>query len=150
MSQTVESSFPERLNAAKRYLSDRKDIAFAYLFGSRALGRGHPLSDVDIAIYLTEGPYGAKRLEILGDLVDLFHDDRVDLVILNSASPGLKARVVRARVILAENLPFVRHRFESLAVREYMDFSKMEQRILEQRYLHGRQNAHTEKAVHPG
>ena len=127
----------EKMAAIKSYLEGRKDIAFAYLFGSRAKGVATSLSDVDIAVYLTEGPYAEKRLKILGDLIDILRDDRIDLVILNRAALPLKSRIVRARVVLADNFPFVRHLFESRTFRTYMDFSKLESRILERRYLHG-------------
>lgn len=125
------------LSAVKRYLQAREDIAFAYLFGSRARATPNPLSDVDIAVYLTRGPFSQKRMEILGHLTDILHTDHLDLVILNTASESLKARVVKDRAILADNTPFMRHRFESLTMRAYMDFSKMENRILERRYLRG-------------
>jgi len=101
------------------------------------MGVTTPFSDVDIAVHLTEGPFSEKRLEILGDLMDILRTDNLDLVILNTASASLKARVIRNRVILADNLPFIRHIFESRTLRAYMDFSKIETRILEQRYLHG-------------
>jgi len=39
----------------------------------------------DIAVYLIEGKFADKRLEILGDLIDIFKTDRLDLVILNRA-----------------------------------------------------------------
>ena len=119
------------------HLKARDDVAFAYLFGSMAVGDPTPLSDVDIAVYLTEGRFSEKRLQILGDLNDILSTDRLDLVILNTAPQGLKARIIQARVILADNMPFVRHAFESETIRTYMDFAKIENRILEQRYLHG-------------
>ena len=133
----MDAIFSENLLAVKNYLNGRDDISFAYLFGSRARGTPSPLSDVDIAVHLTEGPFSEKRLEILGDLIDILRTDNLDLVILNTASEGLRARVIRNRVILADNLHFVRHIFESRTMRTYMDFSKMEKRILEQRYSHG-------------
>jgi len=128
---------PEEMAAVKNYFTERNDVAFAYLFGSKARGTGGPLSDIDIAIYLTEGPFSEKRIEILGDLIDILRTDDIDLILLNTASESLKARVIRNRVILADNLPFTRHCFESQTMRAYMDFSKMEHRILERRYLHG-------------
>lgn len=134
---SINAPLAENLLDVKNYLNERDDIAFAYLFGSRARGVPTPFSDVDIAVYLTEGPFSEKRLEILGDLMDILRMDNLDLVILNTVSESLKARVIRNRVILADNLPFIRHIFESRTLRAYMDFSKIETRILEQRYLHG-------------
>ena len=133
----MNTPLAENLLDVKNYLNERDDIAFAYLFGSRARGVPTPFSDMDIAVYLTEGPFFEKRLEILGDLMDILLMDNLDLVILNTVSQSLKARVIRNRVILADNLPFIRHIFESRTLRAYMDFSKIETRILEQRYLNG-------------
>lgn len=133
----MKNDLTRNLAAAESYLKARDDVAFAYLFGSMAGGEPTPLSDVDIAVYLTDGRFSEKRLEILGDLNDILSTDKIDLVILNTAPQGLKARIIRTRVILADNMPFVRHVFESGNIRAYMDFSKIENRILEQRYLHG-------------
>jgi len=126
-----------RISVAQAYLQSRNDVAFAYLFGSTAKGSSNPLSDVDIAVYLTKGPFSKKRLQILGDLIDIFHTDHIDLIILNTASEGLKARIIRDRKVLVDNRPFHRHRFESQTIRAYLDFSKIENRILEQRYFNG-------------
>ena len=58
---------------AKEYLFSRKDVCFAYLFGGLAKGDPTPLSDVDIAVYLTDGfdPTQSK-LEIIEKLVDVY------------------------------------------------------------------------------
>jgi predicted nucleotidyltransferase len=64
------------LTAARRYLQEREDIAFAYLFGSTATGKATPLSDLDIAVYLTGGCFPQKRLELIGDLCDRLGTDR--------------------------------------------------------------------------
>ncbi len=122
---------------AENYLKARKDIAFAYLFGSVAGNRANHLSDVDIAVYLTEGKFDDKRLQILGDLIDIFKTDSLDLVILNTAPLTLKMKIIQARRILADNSPYIRNIFESAIIRTYFDFSKMENRILEERYIHG-------------
>ncbi len=125
------------LTAAGEYLRSREDVVFAYLFGSTATGESTPLSDVDIAVYLTGGDLSQKRLEIIGDLSDRLGTDHLDLVMLNTAPPGLKIRVIRTGRVLADRRPSARHAFESRTLRAYMDFSKIETRILEQRYPHG-------------
>ena len=127
----------KRLIQAENYFRARKDIAFAYLFGSLAENRATHLSDVDIAVYLREGRFADKRFEILGDLIDILKTDRLDLVILNTASLSLKMKIIQTRRILADNFPYIRHTFESAIMRTYFDFSKMENRILEERYMHG-------------
>ncbi len=127
----------KQLIQAEKYLRARKDIAFAYLFGSLAENRATHLSDVDIAVFLTEGVFEDKRFQILGDLIDIFKTDRLDLVILNSAPLMLKMKIIQARKILSDNFPYIRNTFESAIIRTYFDFSKMENRILEERYIHG-------------
>ena len=57
---------------AEIYLKSREDIHFAYLFGSFARGSTSPLSDLDIAVYLAGAELADKRMEILGDLIDIF------------------------------------------------------------------------------
>ena len=42
------------LKDLEKELRRNPDIIFAYLFGSYGKGRIHPLSDVDIAVYLKE------------------------------------------------------------------------------------------------
>ena len=133
----MKESIAKQIIQAEAYLNARKDIGFAYLFGSLAENRATHLSDVDIAVYLTEGKLEDKRFEILGDLIDIFKTDRVDLVILNTAPIILKMKIIQARRILADNFPHMRNTFESLTMRTYFDFSKMENRILEERFFHG-------------
>jgi uncharacterized protein len=122
---------------AENYLKARKDIAFAYLFGSVAGNRATHLSDVDIAVYVTGGKLTDARFQILGDLMDIFRTDKLDLVILNTAPLTLKMKIIQTKRILADNEPYVRHTFESHIMRTYFDFSKIENRILEERYLRG-------------
>ena len=133
----MKQSIAKQLIQTKNYLRTRKDIAFAYLFGSLAENRETHLSDVDIAVYLKGGRFSHKRFEILGDLIDILKTDKLDLVILNTAPLCLKIKIIQARRILADNFPYIRHTFESAIMRTYFDFSKMENRILEERYMHG-------------
>lgn len=127
--------FNDRLEKASTYLKGREDIAFAYLFGSLAEGTGTHLSDIDIAVFVIDVKPAEVRLEILGDLIDIFQSDHLDLVLLNTAPLGLKMRVIQPRKILADNIPHLRHRFESHVLRSYFDFSKIEERILKNRQL---------------
>ena len=53
----IESYMIEKV---KEYLNDRKEIAFAFLYGSQAKGNATKLSDVDIAVYF----YPEKRRPI--------------------------------------------------------------------------------------
>jgi hypothetical protein len=44
--------------------------------------------------------------------------DSVDLVVLNRAPTALLGRIVRDRRVILDREPFLRHRFESLALRQ--------------------------------
>jgi predicted nucleotidyltransferase len=126
------------LSKAEAYLRSRSDVAFAYLFGSLAKGEPKPLSDVDIAIYfLDESDIAEKKLDILGDLMELLETDEIDLVILNTAPLTLRMKVIEDKRVFADNVPFQRHSYESLTMREYFDFSIKEMALLERRFRHG-------------
>ena len=129
----MKNDFPEKLIKVEQYLKGRKDIAFAYLFGSLPKGLATHLSDIDIAVYLIVKKTPDKQLEIIGDLIDILKTDRLDLVILNTAPLSLKMRILKARKVIADNVPFIRHAFESTTIRNSLDFSKIENCILEKR-----------------
>ena len=122
---------------AEIYLKSRKDVHFAYLFGSFARGSTSPLSDLDIAVYLSGVDLSNKRMEILGDLIDIFKTDEIDLVILNTAPLTLRMKILQNKLLMADNAPFIRHAYESMTIRSYFDFSKIETSILERRFLDG-------------
>ncbi len=125
----------KRIKKAQSVLGSHPQVLFAYLFGGLTRGEPRPLSDVDIAVYITEtaDPTQAK-LEILGLLLDALGTDEIDLVILNSAPLTIQARVLMNRALLADNDPFFRHKYESLTLRKYFDFSIKESANLKGRY----------------
>jgi predicted nucleotidyltransferase len=130
----IEDLIPKALT----YLQSMPDILFAYLFGSFGRGKRFPLSDVDIAVYLKEpSDVQQKKMEILGALIDILETDEIDLVILNSASLPLRMRILENKKVVADREPFFRHRYESLTMREYFDFSILEKQILNRRFLGG-------------
>jgi len=130
----IERLLPE----AEIYLQSHPAVVFAYLFGSLAKGKPTPLSDVDIAIFLTDGIDVAEtKLEILGRLVDILQTDEIDLVVLNTASLPLINNILKYHKLIVDKKPFDRHRFESLAMRKYFDFSIKESTMLKRRYFHG-------------
>ena len=125
------------LPKVEAYLQSRGDVLFAYLFGSLAREKPMPLSDVDIAVYLSEGTnILQKKMDILGKLIDILETDEIDLVILNNAQIALRFKILESKKIIADNSPFLRHQYESLTMREYFDFSIIEMDILERRFLH--------------
>lgn len=78
----------------------RFGIASAYLFGSRAAGREHRESDVDVGVLLDwdRHPGRAERFDVrvrLGsELIDVLDTNEVDVVVLNDAPPTLGRRIV--------------------------------------------------------
>jgi len=134
----LPDNIQELLPHAISYLRSRKDVQFGYLFGSFARKRLTPLSDVDIAVYLSEDTDPAEgKLDILGNLMDCLQTDEIDLVVLNRAPLPLRMKILEHREVIVENDPFLRHRYESLTMREYFDFAFLEARILKRRYLDG-------------
>ena len=125
------------LPKVESYLLKRGDVLFAYLFGGFARGKTTPLSDVDIGVYLTGSKFSERRLEIIGDLIIILKTEEVDLVIMNTAPVTLKMRILKDKRLLVDTAPHARHVFESLTIRSYFDFSKMESNILKRRYLNG-------------
>jgi predicted nucleotidyltransferase len=129
----------ERIQRAADYLQTHQDVYFAYLFGGLAKRKPSPLSDVDIAVYLSEGadPIGSK-LEILEKLVDILQTDNIDLIILNKASLPLSMNILKQNILLVDKRPHIRHEYQSLIMRKYFDYHHLESEILEQRFYHGR------------
>jgi predicted nucleotidyltransferase len=82
-------------------------LVSAYLFGSRAEGRSHRESDIDVAVLLpgdqTRDERGRfeTRVALTSALIAELHDNAVDLVLLNETPPHLARRIVtRGRRIL--------------------------------------------------
>jgi predicted nucleotidyltransferase len=140
--KNIEELLPEAYGC----LHADEDILFAYLFGSVARKKMGPLSDVDVAIYCREGAsFPEKKLEILGSLVSVLKTDEIDLVVLNKAPLALRMKILENKRIIVDKAPLIRHRYESLTMRQYFDFSYKESFILRKRFLHGRQAAYPQK-----
>jgi predicted nucleotidyltransferase len=85
----------------------RHGVLLAYLFGSQAEGRVTPQSDIDLAVLLPRSLSVEQRfrtqLALIGDCLQLFHRNDVDVVILNEANPVLAYEVIRNGKILYED-----------------------------------------------
>jgi hypothetical protein len=128
----------ERLRSLGQALQKCEDILFAYLFGGAGVGRIGPLSDVDVAVYLLQGVDPVEgRLKAMGAVTAHLGTDEVDVVVLNEAPTSLTGRILQTRRVILDREPFRRHRFESQALREFLDFRIFEHRILAQRYARG-------------
>jgi uncharacterized protein len=124
---------------ATKIIEENQRVVFAYLFGSVARGTQTPFSDIDIAVYLSEGAdWASEKLNLLGNLIDGLETDDLDLVLLNTAPLPLQARVLRDKLVLVDHNPHFRHAFESLIIRKYLDFSIREETLLRRRFNLGR------------
>lgn len=115
---TIESRIVARL---KR---DRRVVA-AYLFGSRAKGKARAGSDIDIALLLKSRrreSYSAEALRITCDVMKEAGADRIDILILNTATPIARHQVYRhGRQIFCRDQRLAM-RFKDRSIAEYLDF----------------------------
>lgn len=127
-----------RLASLAEAFSGSSSVRFAYLFGSAARGELGPLSDVDVAVYLEEGVDPVdSRLDVTEALSRHLGTDSLDVVVLNTAPTSLVGRALMDRVVVLDRDPFLRHAFESKALRQFYDFRMMEKRVLDRRFASG-------------
>src|SRR5687768_3975963 len=118
---------PETLTLAdelRDVLASSNVIDCAWLFGSVARGEAGPLSDVDVAVLLNAKVPPEARMDIAAALVEKLESrcDRVDLVLLDEASPEVQHSVIREGLLLVERDADRRVTFEVRAIQEYLDF----------------------------
>jgi uncharacterized protein len=114
------------------------DVVFAYLFGSAAIGRLSPRSDVDIAVFAAPETDGhAAQLSTVRAAARHLGTDAIDVVLLNTVPVSVAGRVLGSRRVLLDRDPFARHRYESATARLFQDFRIREHRLLAQREVHG-------------
>lgn len=117
---TNQTDLNDRLRAV---LLPRDDVVFAYLFGSRALQRNRPDSDLDVAICLAESERIHRAwLDIMGALALAVAPLELDCLLLNVAPLGLRFAVVRDGQTLLDRDPEARRAFEVATRREYWDW----------------------------
>jgi len=123
----------------EKFFSKRKEIKFAYLFGSLAKGKNNKLSDIDIAvfvdkklIYEKKHSYGYKA-SLITDLMSELNTDKIDLVILNEATPLLAHRVIRDGILIYCKDDRARINFQVRTIHEYIDTEKI--RRIQEKYL---------------
>ncbi len=93
----------------RQYFEGRPEVAFVFLFGSRASGDERPSSDVDVAVYFfpkqrrpvefEEDVHYPTETEIWEDLEDLLHRE-VDLVVLNRVPATVAVEALRGVPVL--------------------------------------------------
>jgi predicted nucleotidyltransferase len=82
------------LTAIAEIIRERTKVVAVYVFGSVAIGRNRPDSDIDIAMI---GPHAVDSLSIeeLKEKVSTYLQIEVDLIDFVSAPPPLQAEIMR-------------------------------------------------------
>ncbi len=135
---SLPADIERRLATLGAVLDGQPAVRFAYVFGGAGRRELRPLSDVDVAVYLDDArDHVRARLDLIGLVTKHLGTDEVDLVVLNSAPTALVGRILQSRRVITDKDPFLRHRFESLALRKFLDFHIFEQRLLDTRFGRG-------------
>ena len=103
--------------------------AVVYLFGSAATGRGHPCSDLDLAI-LPDKPCDPVEVFEVANRLAAGLGCHVDLVDLSRASTVMRKEVVRTGVLLEQADPARRREFEMLALSDYARLNEEREPVL--------------------
>ncbi|MDI6905353.1 MAG: nucleotidyltransferase domain-containing protein [Candidatus Bathyarchaeia archaeon] len=109
------------------FFTREEPVVVAYLFGSTAKGAAGRLSDVDVAVLLSEA-YDLTldhRLYLMGELAEIIGRE-ADIVILNEAPPLLRYEVIKFGKILYCRDEYERVAFEERTLDEYLDMGRIE------------------------
>ena len=119
------------LNKITTFFKKRPEVLDVYIFGSFASGRLHPLSDIDIAIFVDDNiidedqySYGYKAY-MLSLLIQVAHCNNVDLVVLNEANLLLRHMVVTKGIRLFSKDIMQAWKREYYYIQQYLDFKPM-------------------------
>lgn len=92
------------IESLKNYFKSRKDIAFAFLFGSQARGTATKISDVDIAVYFypemrhpieyEEEVFYSSEDEIWSEVERILKRE-IEMLVLNRVSASVAASAIR-------------------------------------------------------
>lgn len=128
----------------REYFVRQDDVELAILFGSVAVNRTTPMSDIDIGVYFKDGEdklkLGERQIDITCAIMKLYGVNRVDVVILNLANPFLRFQVVKyGRLIYARDEKEF-YKFKAASLGRYQDIRPMYElydRIAENRLRRG-------------
>jgi len=115
----------EILEALRKIFKSEEKISVAYMFGSHAKNLNTPMSDVDIAVLLSETPKNLLEchLYLINKLSGILGNN-LDLIILNTAPPMLQHQIIKYGKIVYSRNERERIIFEARAESEYLDFSR--------------------------
>ena len=112
------------------YFKGRDEVCALYVFGSAASGRQTQESDIDIAVLIDESKskkrdYAVLRNKYYADS-PYFSLRPLDIVVLNTASPYLKHRIIKTGKVIFDRNRKLRVRFTTNAIIEYLDYKPIE------------------------
>ncbi len=107
------------------FFKAREYVELAYLFGSTAEGTEGPLSDIDIGVYLSRSlskkERFEKRLELTASLSTFLQTNKVDLVVMNDATPVLNFEIIEPNCLLFERDHALKLEVEPYIMSRYYD-----------------------------
>ncbi|UCH80617.1 MAG: nucleotidyltransferase domain-containing protein [Nitrospiraceae bacterium] len=113
------------------FFRSRKEVSALYLFGSSVKGNRTDDSDIDIAVLIDDRRLKSRNYDNLKKeyyrASPTFSLRPVDIVILNTASPYLKHRILKTGEILFDRNRKLRVNFTTKAIIEYIDFRPIEE-----------------------
>jgi predicted nucleotidyltransferase len=113
----------------ENFMATQSEVRLAYLFGSQAKRKAHALSDVDIAVLLTEQSspleQSRARMRLMSELMRLLGREDVDVVLLNQAPLLLRHRVLRDGRLLFAADERERVQFAAETYQHYLDHRHM-------------------------
>ncbi|MBI4848264.1 MAG: nucleotidyltransferase domain-containing protein [Nitrospirae bacterium] len=132
------------IEKVRDYLYLQGGVIAAYIFGSYASKSFSHRSDIDIAVLLDSGvnsrDYGPVKLNITTGLIELLSFDKVDVVILNAASPLLSHEVIKKGMLLFSKEEKKRLEYTVNATMRYLDtihLRKVQDHILHEKIRSG-------------
>lgn len=114
------------LEKLKAIFRDYPYIAAVYIFGSHATGKAGPMSDVDIAVLLTQNaPKGRElihKMDYLAYRIEALQAREVDLIELNNQGLIFQHNVLRTGKLIYDADPAFRIEFTVKVISNYCDF----------------------------
>jgi predicted nucleotidyltransferase len=128
----------------RNFFAKEPDVILGYLFGSQVEMKAGPLSDVDIAVLLSDEvkqtKYPDKVAYLTERLISLLGTDLVDVVILNSADPLLLFEAVVRGVLVFERKSSLSTELKIKAIKRRLDSGRFREldRIVIEKFLKDR------------
>ena len=101
-------------------------IRFSYLFGSMAKGEVAPLSDIDVAVYLSyvdREAFFDVKLSLHRDICRALNRNDVDLVVLNTVANNMLIEdIIRHGVVIYDRDIDAREDYEVTSLHQAIDF----------------------------